>query len=841
MRPASLINLELLHARTNGVDGRDSRTAPWGFEGIADQWQSLTMLPRTVTQLPEHIYPSDEWCMREARFSADHAERAETFFALSNGYLGVRGTFEEGRPALSPGTFVNGFHETWPIKHAEDAYGLARTGQTIVNVPDATVIKLLVDDEPLFLPVARFQSYERLLDMRAGVLSREFVWSTPAGRHIRVRTERLVSFEWRHLLAMRFEVTALDHDTPIVISSAVINRQDAAQFDDMSEALDPRQSPVFSERALNSRVVERDGLRLLLGYQTTNSAMSLGLGVDHLVETENTFRTDVTVDGDESTVAVVVDARTGVPVTLTKYASYHTSRAESAAELIQRATRTLVRARDVGFDEVRARQRDHLDRFWDHADIRASLVRNDDGRLQQAVRWNLFQLAQATWRAEGAGIPAKGLTGQAYEGHYFWDTEVYVLPFLAYTQPRIARNLLRFRHSMLDHARDRARMVSEDGALFPWRTINGEEASAYYQAGTAQYHINADIALAIRKYVDVRGDVGILREVGAEILVETARLWASLGFYGDDGHFHLHSVTGPDEYTTVVNDNTYTNLMARLNLNYAVSTIRRLERELPGAYDAIVAELVLDPSEVDEWQRAADAMFIPYDDTLGIHPQDDSFLQRERLDLRAVPPDKFPLLLHFHPLVIVRHQVIKQADIVLAMLLLGNEFGLEQKRRNFEYYDEVTTGDSSLSAAVQSIVAAEIGNMSKAVEYFIYALMMDLGDVAGNVSDGVHIASAGGVWMALVFGFGGVRDFDGRLSIDPRLPNAAAVLEFPLRFQDRQLRITLEPDEERYLLVEGDPIEVEIRGEPHLLTEGEPLVLPAASPDGVRFNDGRSM
>lgn len=783
------------------------------------------MLPREIVPLPEHLYPPHEWRLVESRFSPHHVDRAETFFALSNGYLGVRGTFEEGRPALSPGTFVNGFHETWPIEHAEDAYGLARTGQTIVNVPDATLVKLYVDDEPLYMPVARFQRYERALDMRDGVLSRDLVWSTPSGRHVRIRSRRLVSLEWRHLLAMQFEVTVLDHPAPVVISSKVLNRQDTSGDDELNGAFDPRQARAFRQRVLNARIAEHDGLRLLHGYVTTESRMSLGVGVDHVIETENGYQADVTIGDDDGKVGIVVDARPGVPVTITKYAAYHTSREVPPLELVHRACRTLDRARHAGFEEVTRTQRAHLDRFWWRADIRARAQDEDDGRLQQAVRWNLFQLAQATWRAEGSGIPAKGLTGQAYEGHYFWDSEIYVVPFLAYTQPRIARNLLRFRHSMLDRARHRARVVSEAGALFPWRTINGEEASAYYQAGTAQYHINADVAWAIRKYVDIRGDVGFLGDVGAEILVETARLWVSLGFLGADGRFHIHSVTGPDEYTTVVNDNAYTNLMARLNLNYAAATVRRLQQELPDVHAALAAEVGLQPGEVETWEQAATAMYVPYDGEHGIHPQDDSFLEREVWDLHTVPPERFPLLLHFHPLVIYRHQVIKQADIVLAMFLLGNEFTLEQKRRNFDYYDPLTTGDSSLSAAVQSIVAAEIGNTAKALEYFNYALMMDLGDVAGNVSDGVHVASTGGVWMALAFGFAGVRDFDGELCFDPRLPAAWTELEVPLRIQDRQLRIALTHGEERYALEEGEPLEVTIRGERHVLSMDAPLVV----------------
>ncbi len=789
------------------------------------------MIKRDIVLPPEHLYPPDEWRVVEARYSDEFADRAETVFSLGNGFVGIRGSFEEGRPALSPGTFINGFHETWPIVHPEAAPGLARKGQTIVNVPDATMLKLYVDDEPLFLPTARIDEYARILDMRAGTLSRELVWATNAGKHVRVRTQRMVSLEHRHVVAMTYEVTMLDHPAPVAISSLVVNRQDARPSDNLPEYQppDPRLATVLPRPVLNGRAAELAGQRILLGYQTTNSRMTLGVGVDHVIDAASPYAVAGSAGADTSEIIMTADALPGVPIRITKYATYQSSRSVPAPELVDRCRRTLDRAVRDGFDSLVTSQRANLDRFWDRADVRAK-TRLNPVRHQQAIRWNLYQVAQASWRAEGAGIPAKGLTGQAYEGHYFWDTEIYVLPFLSYTKPRIAGNVLRFRHSMLDRARERARELSERGALFPWRTINGEEASSNFQQGTAQYHINADIAYAIRQYASVVGDARLLGGMGAEVLVETARMWADLGFYGTDEKFHIHGVTGPDEYTTVVNDNCYTNLMARLNLNYAAATLRRLREERPDDYTAIVHEVALQPGEIESWERAAAAMHVPFDAQRGIHPQDDAFLSREIWDLDGTPREKFPLLLHYHPLVIYRHQVLKQADIVLAMFLLGNEFSEEQKRRNFDYYDPLTTGDSSLSACVQSIIAAEIGNERQALEYFEYALLMDLADVAGNASDGVHIASAAGVWLSLVFGFGGVRDFDGQLSFAPSLPRVWNSLEFSLRFRDRQVRVRLSHDEERYLVDEGAPLTITVRGELHLLTPGAPVVIKRSPP-----------
>ena len=784
------------------------------------------MLKHELTLPPAHLYPPDEWRVVETRYTDDHALAAETAFSLGNGFIGVRGTFEEGRPARSPGTFVNGFHETWPIVHAEQAHGLARTGQTIVNVPDATIFKLYVDDEPLYLPMARLRPYKRVLDMRAGTLTREFVWTTPAGKNVRVRSCRVVSLEHRHLVAMTYEVTLLDHAAPIAISSQVVNRQDTRPPDELHEErpADPRLATLQSRRVLRPQDADIKGGRIMLCYQAASSRMTLAVGADHVLETECPVEVAGSANDDAAEFLVTTEALPGVPVRIMKFATYQVSRSVPVSELADRCRRTLDRAVADGFGVLLEKQQVSLDQFWERADVRVD-AGDDAVRVQQAIRWNLFQVAQASWRAEGAGIPAKGLTSQGYEGHYFWDTEIYVLPFLSYTHPKIARNLLRFRHSMLAKARERAGELNQRGALFPWRTINGEEASANFQAGTAQYHINADIVYAIRRYVNASDDVRLLGEIGAEILVETARLWEDLGFYGSDGRFHIHGVTGPDEYTTVVNDNAYTNLMARLNLNFAAATVQRLRAERPDDYAALVHEVALKPGELAAWERAAEAMYVPFDEVRGIHPQDDAFLSREVWDLASTPPENFPLLLHYHPLVIYRYQVIKQADIVLAMFLLGDEFSQNQKRRNYEYYEPLTTGDSSLSACVQAIIAAEIGNEQQAVEYFTHALFIDLASIAGAASDGVHIASAAGVWSALVFGFGGVRDFRGQLSFDPRLPHGWKSLSFSLRFRDRQIRIYLSHDEEQYVLAEGDPLEVVIRGEPHRISTRKPTVI----------------
>ncbi len=758
---------------------------------------------------PDYVYPPDEWKFIEKRFYPRFLPQMETIFSTGNGYIGMRGNFEEGSPVHHPGTFVNGFHETWPIVYAEDAYGFAKTGQTMLNVPDTKIIKLYVDDEPFYLPTANLLNFERRLDMRAGTLDREVLWETPSGKQVSIKSRRLVSFQHRHVAAISYQITVLNADAPVVISSEIIHHRS----DQVSE-FDPRKSRIFEQRVLLPVKSYSNDRRIVFGHITRNSKMTIACGIDHEFETECNFSCRCDIEDDRGKVVFSIDAVSGKTIHLTKFITYHTSRSAPVEELCARAERTLDRASAHGFEKLLEGQRKYLDEFWRKSDIRLTPMPGKTEKyvesMQQAIRFNLFHIIQASGRAEGTGIPAKGLTGQAYEGHYFWDIEIYVLPFLIFTEPRIAKNLLKFRHSMLDKARERARQVNQKGALFPWRTINGEEASSYYAAGTAQYHINADIIYALRNYVNATGDEEFLHETGAEMLVETARLWRDLGFFSDKkgGKFCIHGVTGPDEYNTVVDNNTFTNLMARENLRYAVETIESMKSHNPEKFAALVDKTSLELSEVEEWKAAAERMYIPYDEEKCIYPQDDSFLNKQKWDFENTPPEKYPLLLHYHPLVIYRHQVIKQSDMVLAMFLLDNEFSPECKRCNFDFYDELTTGDSSLSVCIQSIMAAEVGDTEKALEYCRYAVLMDLGDVGGNVSDGVHIASMGGTWMVFVYGLAGMRNYNGRLSFDPKLPEIMKRLRFPLTVRGQMIEVDVTRESITYTLLEGDSLTI---------------------------------
>ena len=787
--------------------------------------------------LDRHRFPVDEWALVETEFAPRGQGHAETIFAVGNGYLGMRGNLDEGRGGETYGTYVNGFHETWRIRHAEEAFGFAQVGQTIVNVPDAKVIRLYVDDEPFVLSEADVLQYTRRLDFRDGVLVRELEFRTPSGKLVRVRSRRLVSLTDRHLAVLDYEVTLLDADASVLLSSQVLNRQDIhdeyhSGMRAAAAAFDPRRGETLTERVLQPLLKRTQGPRSVLGYRTTNSGMTVAVGVEHHLETENEFQESSQIDDDLAKHVYRVRAKAGQPIRLTKLVTYHTSRGVPPRELGDRCDRTLDRAREVPVDDVFDAQREWLDDYWRRSDVAV------DGHpeVQQATRWNLFQLAQATARTDGQGIAAKGVSGSGYGGHYFWDTEIYVLPFLTYTAPNVARNALRFRHGMLDAARDRARELNQRGALFPWRTINGLESSAYYAAGTAQYHIDADIAHALTQYVATTGDEQFLALGAIDILVETARLWADLGFWRSNGDkkFHIDGVTGPDEYTTVVDDNLYTNVMARANLRDAARSCEELAVRDPAAYARMVARTGLEEHELSEWQRAADAMEIPFDPHRGIHPQDAQFLDKELWDLEKTPESKRPLLLHYHPLVIYRFQVLKQADVVLALFLQGHEFSAAEKRRDFEYYDALTTGDSTLSGVVQSIIAAEVGHHDLALAYFLSSLYVDLADLHRNTADGVHVASTGGIWSALVHGFAGLRDHEGRIAFDPRLPDDWPRLAFPVTVRGSRMRVEVRPESISFEIEAGDELEVQVRDEHVVVALGRPVTVPLEH-QGVRL------
>src|SRR5438876_7829741 len=483
----------------------------------------------------------------------------------------------------------------------------------------------------------------------------------------------------------------------------------------------------------------------------------------------------------------------------------------SVAAILDQVSAALAEARHSGWEGLCADQRSYLEEFWDRADVEI----DGDAELQLAVRFCLFHTIQAGARAEQRAIAAKGLTGPGYDGHAFWDTEAFVLPVLTYTAPHAACDALRWRHLTLDLAKERAAALELEGAAFPWRTIRGQECSGYWPAGIAAFHVNADIADAVVRYQGASDEEAFSSGAGLELLVETARLWRSLGHHDAAGRFRIDGVTGPDEYSAIADNNLYTNLMAERNLRAAFDAIERHQHR--------ASELGVDAEEAAAWRDAARAMFVPYDAELGVHPQAEAFTDHEVWDFDATAPEQYPLLLHFPYFDLYRKQVVKQADLVLALHRRGDAFSDEEKARDFAYYERLTVRDSSLSASTQAVVAAEVGHLELAYDYLSEAALIDLDDLQHNTRDGLHIASLAGASIAAVAGFGGMRDHDGQLTFAPRLPPRLERLAFRLLFRGRRLKVEVTKSEATYTLLDGEPLELGHFGSKVTVSTGEPV------------------
>ncbi len=744
------------------------------------------------------IYPYDAWQIRETSFDEETMMRDETIFSLGNGYIGYRGNLEEGyhgRAGTSlEGTYINGFYESHPIRYGEEAYGYARMSQTMLNVTKSDAILIKVDDEPFDLLTGTLRSYERVLDLVKGTVTRTMTWQSPKGRIVDVVMKRLVSLTRQPIAA--FQVSIKPHSNMRITMSSLLD----GDVHNQVTLGDPRVGSALSSRVLSTIDAKAEDTFGVLVQQTKQTQFQVACAVDHHIHSEKA-EVKCMQEKDCITVCITGDFKENESLVLEKYVAYQSDKTHGELPLATMAKEHVLRAKADGFQQLCEEQAAFLARFWQVSDAYV----DGDLRLTQSLRFHAFHLMQSVGRDGKTNIGAKGLTGEGYEGHYFWDTETYIFPFFLYTNPEIAKNLLSYRYSILDKARDRAKEMAQKGALFAWRTIDGEETSAYYPAGTAAYHINADVMYALKKYSEATNDQAFMREKGAEMLFETARLWVDLGDYipAKGGCFCLNEVTGPDEYTALVNNNLYTNMMAKDHLQYAVRVARDLIAMEPEVFLQLADKIHLELAEIDEWERAANAMYIPYDETLGIHPQDDSFLQKAVWDFANTRPEQYPLLLHFHPLVIYRYQVIKQADVVLALYLQSEAFSFEEKRRNFMYYEKITTHDSSLSPCIHSIIAAEIGELDKAYAYFERTARMDLDDVNGNVKDGIHTASMGGTWLALVAGFGGFREAQGKISFRPTIPRNWKGYAFSLTWQERIIHVDVRQKVTKYSLVAG--------------------------------------
>lgn len=738
-------------------------------------------MARAASGTDEHLlFADDGWTVEVVGDDPSCEGWAATILALSNGAIGVRGAIEERAAAT---TFLAHAYEQSPIRYHERLHGFAERTDSRVPVAETLGLDMEVDGATLDLTGA-MPDTRRMLDLRRGVLRRETRWTLSDGRLLVVQAERLVPLDGRTVIVRRLRALMEGARVTLHPRLAPAPRQ-TGQSDDPRNGVDLASGGFATERAGDELVVER-------------------------------------LPGSGIAVAAVQRRREEEGWTLV--ATGLAAGREASEALVDGATHLADAAVAAGFTVAAAEQDALLSAFW----ARAELCVEGDPRLTAALRLNLFHLFSSAGRDGRSSAAAKGLTGEGYEGHYFWDAEAFMIPVLSLLAPEIARAMLVYRSNTLDAAIANARALDHRrGALYAWRTIEGRECSAHYPSGSAQYHINAAIAFGIGCYVDATGDEEFLVEHGARMLIETARLWIELGDWSE-GAFHLRGVTGPDEYTALIDDNWYTNRMAQKHLRLAVDAAARVATAAPEAWLELAAAIALAADELTGFARAADAMYLPYDEARDLDAQDSSFLDKPRWDVAGTPAEKFPLLLHFHPMTLYRHQVSKQADIVLGMVLAGEDVSLERKRRIFDHYEPITTHDSTLSASSFAILASEIGREEAALSFLADAAYVDVADQHGNTDHGVHMASLAGSWMAIVWGFAGFRPTGARLAFRPTRPAAWNGYRFGLVWRGTTVTVEIAGDTICYRAVAGPAITIAHYSREVTLAPGERWTGPIA-------------
>lgn len=763
------------------------------------------------------IYPVEAFKITEKEFDPATNYRNETTFALSNGYIGTRGTFEEGYSFSVDegleGNFINGFYESEDIRYGEWNYGFPTTSQSLLNVPNGKITKIYLDDELFDLRVGTIEAYGRTLHMDQGILTRQVRWTSPGGRTAEFLFERFVCFDHKNVLAQRVKIVPKKGTKKVRILS---------WLDADVENHTRKTNPLVDYGPFGKRIIPKtcraDENLLYFGGKTKKSGLTLACGVCHIRNTNPDKSCHIS--GEERAEAeYIYDVREDNAIVLDKFILYASSLDMEEAGLEGFIKGQAETCREEGYDRLKEKQKQYMQDFWKLADVR---IEGDDA-LQQGIRFNLFHIMQAAGRDGHTGMGAKGLSGEGYEGHYFWDTEMYVLPVFIYTAPELAKRLLEYRYRTLDAARERAKVLGHPaGALYPWRTINGEEASTYFPLGTAQYHINADIAYAFQLYTDVTGDQEFFKDMAAEVLCETARVWADVGCFADSkgGKYCICAVTGPDEYNAIVDNNFYTNLMARENIRDALKALDRLEAMGHGVYQEFADRLGITEEETDYWQRIVDHMYFPHDEKREVYPLDDRFLMLKPWDDSKIPPEKRHLLYeNYHPLFVYRQRMSKQADAILGMYLHSNLFTREELKRNYDFYQEVTLHHSSLSTCIFGILACEIGYYDEAYAYFSQSARMDLDDYHDNFYAGIHAANMAGTWQAIVNGFAGARCQDGKLRFKPYLPENWKSYAFKIRYLGCVLAVEIGKGGAKFVLEEGESLSFYVEDKEIRITE----------------------
>jgi len=731
------------------------------------------------------------WEVIESPFQPECNIYFETNFTLGNGYMGLRGCLEEGfknEKETFPGLYIAGVYDNFDDEYVE-----------LVNCPEIFATDIWVSQQKLDIQQGELVDYKRTLNMREGTLTREFTWVDPKGNSTRFYFQRFLSVSKVHIGCLRVRVVPLDHALPIRIQAKL----NGGVFNRRQRDYPPIKSiiPNYHFDAVGSGKHEEQGAWLETRTKTT------GISICNYVWLSPTSNTSIEYEVTDMCVkqTMLFSAKMGEEVGFDKIVSTYTSRDNSIDEVKPSALKEITIAQNLGYDGLLKEQIIAWDGIWKNADI---IIEGDDAS-QQGIRFNIFNLVQANAHWDPyVNLPAKLLSHNRYKGNAFWDTEMFMFPFYLFSNPEAARNLLMYRYNMLSGARENAKRRGLDGAMYPWCSANdGSEQCDSWEYGDCEIHITADVAYAIDQYIQATGDEKFLVDYAAEIYIETARFWVDRVAWNERlGCYTILAVKGPDEYCSITNNNMYTNFLAARNLELAEDSVVEMQKKHPEEWRNLCQRLQLKADEIEKWKEVRIKMYQNWDKDKNILIQDDTFMDQPEEDLSKYKDSNMPVLEIIGYERVMRIRILRQADVLLLMYLLNDRFSFDQKKAAFEFYEPITTHDSSLSFNTHCIMAAELGMKEKAFDYFFKTCRLDLDDEQDTAGSGLHGASLGGTWQAIVNGFGGMRVVNNQMSFKPILPPGWNKLSFQVHFQGRIIRVSITAKGAEFDLVSGMPL-----------------------------------
>lgn len=743
-----------------------------------------------------------EWIIKETDWTKENSRNNETIFTVANGYLGIRGFFEEKFAEeeiyADRTTMINGIYEYHDYHHIWCRPGFPERFHAIVGQANPFDVAIYVDGEKVELTQKeKVSEYERILDMQTGTVTRSFVYAAQSGAKVKCTFARFASQDDKHL--------AMDKITIQAITDCQIKLTSALSLPKGCGAAKEENASASGEIFENAMLEKTNGVQCIR-YQTRRSKFQIAVAaLDTFVGVPTQSNVSEKSIYDEYVYILKAGEQTGG----VRYVAYATHR--DFTDFASKTLEKVISASKNGFDVELCKSRKHLDEFWKNANVEI----DEDTLIQQGLRFSAFQIFQSTGKDGITNISANGLTGTAYSGHTFWDTEVFMMPMYIYTNPEIAKQLILYRYNILDKARERATQMDDQGALFSWNSINGEECGHVFEAVTAQYHINNDVFYAIYRYYEATQDEQFLVEYCAEILFEISKCMAHRGsFIPTKGNkFCINVICGPDEYNPIVDNNLYTNVLTQKQLYFTLKVKDILAEKYPEKLAQLQEKCGVDDQEIALWKKAADNMYIAYSKELDMYMQDDNFIYKDPIDVDKIPRENLPLLTHLHPLNLWRYQVCKQADIVLLCFICSDYFTQEERKKIFDYYEPRTIHDSSLSASIHSIVACDVGDTGDAYGYLKQASRMDLDNVNGNTYFGLHAACMGASWMMMVNGYAGLRIYNDALHFRPFIHESWKSYKFTVLFRGTRLGVTVDKTQTTYKVLEGSALTVEHNGQ----------------------------